>query len=373
MALDRVWSSSAFGIAAALLLPTLTTLLVWSVGLPLYVFEPLVMLLVVAVALNWGLRSAIITAITAVVADDVFLHEPFGTPSITGVRDIVDLLCFLAVGLAVGWLVARSERDRRAAEAAAVRERGAREDRDRLIATITHDLANPLAAIHGTVQFAQRFGTTSEVDLARLLSRLDTAASRATSLLKTLADAKSLDAGELTLRLRSVNFRQLAAPVVQMFDKMSDRHPIVLQAPEMLPEVECDVERMQRVLENLIGNAIKYSPEGGCIEVIIDCDAEAVSIAIADDGIGIAPGSLPHIFERSFRAPEAAQAAPGLGLGLHTAAEIVRLHRGTLTAARREPRGTVMTLRLPHAGLDGQRRGTATADARAAVQMPSAQ
>ena len=373
MAFERAWNSSVFGMAAALLLPIVTTLLVWRVGLPSYVFEPLVVLLVVAVAVNWGLRSAVVAAITAVAADDVFLHEPFGTPTITGPRDVVDLMCFLAVALAVGWLVARSERDRRAAEAAAARERHAREERDRLIATITHDLANPLAAIHGTVQFAQRFGTTNDVDLSRLLSRLDTAAGRATSLLKTLADAKSLDAGELTLRLRSVHVRQLVAPVVQMFDKMSDRHPIVLQAPEMLPQIECDVDRMQRVLENLIGNAIKYSPDGGCVEVTIEHDAESVVIAIADSGIGISAESLPHIFERSFRAPEAAHAAPGLGLGLHTAAEIVRLHRGSLTAAAREPRGTVMMLRLPHSGVRVSPPASGPAPDLTALRKPSPQ
>jgi signal transduction histidine kinase len=199
------------------------------------------------------------------------------------------------------------------------------------------------------VQFAQRFGTTRDMDLPRLLSRLDTAAARATSLLKTLADAKSLDAGELTLSLREIDLRDMVASLVHMFDKMSDRHPIVLRAPEALPPVNCDVERMQRVLENLIGNAIKYSPDGGCIEVVLDADATHVSVSVRDQGIGISPEALPHIFERSFRAPEAAHAAPGLGLGLHTAAEIVRLHGGSLTAVSPAPRGSVLTVRVPHA------------------------
>jgi signal transduction histidine kinase len=372
MAPAKLLNSSAVRVAVAILLPILATLFVWRVGLPSYVFEHLIVLLVVAVAVKGGLTPAIVAAATAVIADDVLLREPFGTPSITGLRDVVDLLLFLLVAISVGWLVARSERDRRAAEAAAARERGAREDRDRLIATITHDLANPLAAIQGTVQFAQRFGTTSEVDLTRLLSRLDTAAGRATSLLKTLADAKSLDAGQLTLKRQILDLRELVAPLVRMFDKMSDRHPIVLRAPERLPVVECDADRMQRVFENLISNAIKYSPDGGCIEVVIDSDADQVRVAISDQGIGISAQALPHVFERSFRAPEAAGAAPGLGLGLHTAAEIVRLHGGNLTAARREPQGTVMTVRLPHATASSGVTGRSAQDRFAAVHMPSA-
>lgn len=350
MASDRPATSSAIGFAIAFLSPIVATLLVWRTGVPSYVFEHLIVLMVVAAAVRWGLSSAVVMAVTAVAADDLLLREPFGSPSISGLRDVFDLLLFLAVALAVGWLVARSERDRRAAEAAAARERRAREERDRLIATITHDLANPLSAIQGTVQFAQRFGTTNEMDLVRLLSRLDTAAGRATSLLRTLADAKSLDAGELRLQRRPVDLRELVSRVVLMFDTMSDRHPIVLRAPERLTPIDCDVDRIQRVLENLIGNAIKYSPDGGCVEVVITGDAAGVSVTISDQGIGISPESLPHIFERAFRAPEAAQAAPGLGLGLHTAAEIVRLHGGRLTAAPREPRGTVMTLQLPGVG-----------------------
>lgn len=369
MAPAKFRNSSVVGIAAAVLLPILATPLVWRVGLPAYVFEHLIVLFVVATAVKWGLASAVVAGTTAVVADDLILTEPFGRPSITGMHDVFNLLVFLAVAVSVGWLVARNERNRREAEEAATRERRAREERDRLIATITHDLANPLAAIQGTVQFAQRFGTTSDVDLSRLLSRLDTAAARATSLLKTLADAKSLDAGELTLRLRPLDLRELVAPLVQMFDRMSDRHPIVLRAPERLPLVECDLDRMQRVLENLIGNAIKYSPDGGCVEVIVDSDAKNVFVAIRDQGIGISSEALPHIFERSFRAPEAAHAAPGLGLGLHTAAEIVRLHGGTLTAAAREPRGTVMTLRLPRATMPVS--PPEAPDGLAAVQMPS--
>ncbi len=367
MAAQRFWNSSAFGIAAATLLPVVATLAVWRVGWPAYVFEHVIVLFVVGTAVKWGLPSAIVAATTAVVADDLLLREPLGRASISGVHDAVNLLVFLAVALATGWLVARSERDRRGAEAAAARERRAREELDRLIATITHDLANPLAAIQGTVQFAQRFGTASDVDLARLLSRLDTAAGRASSLLKTLADAKSLDAGELTLRLGPVDLRELVGPLVQMFDKMSDRHPIVLRAPETLPPVRCDVDRMQRVLENLIGNAIKYSPHGGRVEVIVESDPGGVSISISDQGIGISPEALPHIFERSFRAPEASSAAPGLGLGLHTAAEIVRLHRGTLTAAARQEGGTVMTLRLPSGAMPLRTPERRAADGLAAV------
>jgi signal transduction histidine kinase len=220
------------------------------------------------------------------------------------------------------------------------------------------------------VQLAQRFGTSTEGDLRRLLSRLDIAAGRATWLLKTLADAKSLDAGELTLNLRTLDIREVVAPVVQMFDGMSDRHPVVLRAPDALPPVRCDVERMQRVLENLIGNAIKYSPDGGCVDVAIEADGRHLTVSVRDEGIGISREALPHIFDRSFRAPEAALAAPGLGLGLHTASEIVRLHGGSLTAAPAEPRGTVMTLRLPQAA-DGEPLAAVPANPAGAAHSPS--
>jgi K+-sensing histidine kinase KdpD len=132
-----------------------------------------------------------------------------------------------------------------------------------------------------------------------------------------------------------------------MMDRFSERHPIVLDAPDRPVNVDADGERFQRVVENLINNAIKYSPDGGAVELSISSDREHAVIRVRDYGIGISSEALPRIFEASYRAREAVTCAPGLGLGLSIASQVIALHGGTIEAAPAEARGTIVTVQLP--------------------------
>jgi signal transduction histidine kinase len=156
-----------------------------------------------------------------------------------------------------------------------------------------------------------------------------------------------LEAGGLVFALEIKDFREVAAPVVHMFDGVSQRHPVILTLPEQPVMVRCDPDRLQRVIENMISNAIKYSPEGGSIEVSLSTDGDQVVLSIRDHGIGISADALPHVFERGYRSPEAMAAAPGLGLGLNISAEIVRRHGGLVQAFRADSQGSIVTVRLP--------------------------
>jgi signal transduction histidine kinase len=346
--------SQAAGYAAALSIPVGVTYGVAWLGWPPFIFEHLVVLLVVAIAVPYGVGPAIVAAATSVVADNVLLREPFGRPTISGYRDVLDLLLFAAVAVVVSELVRRAHAARVVAEQAAGRERRAREDRDRLIATVTHDLATPLSVLSGTVQFVKRHGTRSGVDLSRLLGRIETASARATALVRTLADAQALESQDFVLRTDTHDLRALVRPIVEMMDRFSDRHPIVLNAPDDPVNVNADGERFQRVLENLISNAIKYSPDGGAVELSISSDRAHGVIRVRDYGIGISPEALPRIFETSYRAREAATCAPGLGLGLSIASQVIARHGGAIDAAPAEERGTIVTVRVPLASVQRQ-------------------
>jgi signal transduction histidine kinase len=317
--------------------------------MPPFVFEHLVVLLVVAVAVPWGLGPAIVTAIVSVVSDDVLLRDPIGRPTITGLRDVLDLALFATMAVVVSVLVRRAHSARLVAQRAAARERRAREDRDRLIATVTHDLATPLSVLSGTLQMVRLRGAAPEVDLPRLLVRLETASARATSLVRMLSDAQALEADGFGLTIAAHDLRRLVSPIAQMMDRFSDRHPVVVRVPEHPVIIEADADRLQRVLENLINNAIKYSPDGGAVEVSVEVDGGEAILLVRDHGIGISPDALPRIFDRSYRAPEAAARAPGLGLGLSIAAQVVTRHGGTIGAAAAEGGGTILTVRLPRA------------------------
>lgn len=350
----RAAAARAWGYVAAISVPVGLTVLVMSLQLPAFVFEHLVVVLVTLVAIPWGVGPAVVTALVAVAADDVLLRAPVGHPAITGYRDIIDLALFAAVAVVVSSLVRRAHVERLAAEAAAARERAAREERDRLIATITHDLATPLAVLSGTVQFARRAGAAGQKDLPRLFARLETAAARAASLVRTLADAQALNTDGLRVERRLVDLRDLVTPVVEMLDQVSGRHPIVLAAPPEPVLILGDPERLTRVVENLVNNAIKYSPDGGAVEVSIAVEGSTAVLQVRDYGIGIAPDAVPRIFEGAYRAPEAAAHAPGLGLGLSIAAKIVARHDGRIEGASADGGGALFTVRLPLAAPGAQ-------------------
>src|SRR4051812_11360550 len=175
-----------------------------AVGLPEFAFEDITILIVVACPLRLGLCPGLPAAAAPAFGDDVLLREPIGSPTITGLRDLVDVTLFLTVAGIVAWLVARVDRERRRVQEAV-------DERDRLIATITHDLGAPLAAIRGTVQFVRRFGTSSDIDLNRLVSRLDTASARASSLIRMLTDARAIESGGLQLKTALTDLRECLA------------------------------------------------------------------------------------------------------------------------------------------------------------------
>jgi signal transduction histidine kinase len=170
---------------------------------------------------------------------------------------------------------------------------------------------------------------------------------RATALLRTLADAKALDSEEMTLDLATVDLREVVEPVVAMFDRVSERHTLLLTLPDGAVPVRGDADRLRRVVENLISNAIKYSPDGGLVEVSLASEHGEAVLRVRDYGIGISKEAMPHIFERHYRAREAASRAAGLGLGLSIAAELVARHHGTIYASDTDPCGATFTVRLP--------------------------
>lgn len=338
------------GYIAAVAAPVAITYLVAWLRMPPFVFEHLVVLLVLGVAVPWGLRPSIVAAVTSVLSDNILLRDPIGSPTISGYRDVLDLALFATVAVVVSGLVTRARAAQLVAQHAAERERHALEQRERLIATVSHDLATPLSVLSGTVQLARN--AREAVDWPRLLDRLETASARATSLVRTLSDAQALASDGLELRLETHDLRTLVSPIVTMMDRLSERHQVDLAAPDYPVLVEADGDRLQRVIENLVNNGIKYSPEGGAVNVSVAIDGDHALLAVRDHGIGISPEALPRIFETSYRAPEAAAHAPGLGLGLSIAAQVVVRHGGTISAAPAEGVGTVVSVRLHRVSRD---------------------
>ena len=151
------------------------------------------------------------------------------------------------------------------------------------------------------------------------------------AMIDDLLDLASIEAHRFTLHLKSVESRELVEEALLAASPLAEAKRITL-AVELIdaPRLEADPERIFRVLSNLLGNAIKFTPEGGTIIVRAERRGDDLSIAVADTGPGIAADQLPHVFERYWKAPSTSQL--GSGLGLYIANGIVEAHSGKIWA-----------------------------------------
>ncbi|MBV9328598.1 MAG: MEDS domain-containing protein [Chloroflexi bacterium] len=225
--------------------------------------------------------------------------------------------------------------------------------RDEFLSVASHELRTPLAALNGQVQLAlRRIEKTGEVDpqhVARTLARIRGQGDKLARLLGQLLDVSRIEAGKLTIDPEPLDLCLLVAEVVKVADSVQESHSFVVRRPESL-YARVDSLRMEQVLTNLLDNAVKYSPEGGQIDVTLrkldDCLAE---IAVRDRGLGIPVEKREGIFDAYYQAHGAAYRS-GMGLGLYISRQIVELHGGQITAEFPLDGGTRLVVRLPTGG-----------------------
>ncbi|HEY8446965.1 MAG TPA: GAF domain-containing protein [Thermomicrobiales bacterium] len=229
--------------------------------------------------------------------------------------------------------------------------------REEFLAAVSHDLRNPLCAIRGATQLLMRRVNRGEPPnpqrLADGLTTIETATHKMMTMIDDMVDAARLRMGqELSLEPESVDLVELARRTVEQYQATTRRHELDLVAD--CPEVvgTWDPRRLERVLDNLINNAIKYSPEGGRVEVRVAQETEPngeswAILTVADEGIGIPAADLPHVFERFRRGANVAGVAAGSGIGLSGVEQVVEQHGGTINVASEEGRGSSFTVRLP--------------------------
>lgn len=252
----------------------------------------------------------------------------------------------------------RREQEARAEAQEAVRVR------ETFLLVAAHELRNPLTSLLGNAQLlhrrAARAGTYPERDV-RALTTITAQAARMNQLISSLLDMVRLETGHLRIEPAPLN---LAALILRVLDEIRPtlaRHTLIWQAPDHPSQINGDELRLIQVLQNLIGNAVKYSPQGGTITVrLIHREAQAC-VAITDEGIGIPADAIPKLFQRFYRADTIeTQKIDGIGVGLYVVKEIVRLHGGDIQVESRESEGSTFTVCLPHlhgAGAPDERSG----------------
>jgi len=228
---------------------------------------------------------------------------------------------------------------------------GALAVRNDLLAEVSHDLRTPLTAARGQVQLLQRdvagLAEPARTKMGQGLDRVDRAIARMTQLIDLLRDAALLEAGQpLDLRRRAVDLVALAREEVEEYRQLAPTHRLRLVGPAQLAGF-WDPSRLERVLDNLLGNAVKYSPEGGSVTVTIRRDGDWASLAVRDQGIGIPPADLGHVFDRFYRAKNVGGRIRGTGIGLAGARQIVAQHGGSIMVESVEGRGSTFVVRLP--------------------------
>lgn len=228
---------------------------------------------------------------------------------------------------------------------------GALTVRNQLLAEVSHDLRTPLTAARGQVQLLQRdvagLADPTKTKMTQGLERVDRAIGRMTQLIDLLRDAALLEAGQpLDLHRRPVDLVALAREEINEYRQLAPSHRLRLVGPPELIGL-WDASRLERVLDNLLGNAVKYSPEGGSITVTVRRDGDWASLAVRDHGMGIPAADLGHVFDRFFRARNVGGRIRGTGIGLAGARQIVVQHGGSITVDSAEGRGSTFTVRLP--------------------------
>jgi signal transduction histidine kinase len=236
------------------------------------------------------------------------------------------------------------------------------EQKDIFLAAASHDLKNPLAVLKSRAQLLHRrlrmAGTPPDLPtILRGLEGIDETAGRLTDMINELLDVTRIQMGRpLDLDLQPVDLVALAREVAAELQESTDRHQIRVEAEDESVQGEWDRPRLTRVLANLVSNAIKYSPDGGPITLRLAReragDATWATLSVQDQGIGIPPDDLPHVFDRYFRARNVSRRIEGTGIGLAGARHIVEEHGGRITLDSREGQGTTVTIKLllPPAG-----------------------
>ncbi len=239
-----------------------------------------------------------------------------------------------------------------------------------LIAMMAHDFRGPLTAIMGFAELLRN----EEVSVEERRQMLDTILDSSRSLTRlandTLAMAR-MEENDLTLDVEPVDFSALVRAVAAMF---RDKREVRVETPsEGGPIVRADRGRIRQALENVVGNAIKYSPQGGDVSIAVETVDGSVRVSVSDSGIGVPPEDVDRIFSRFARASNAARTGiSGSGFGLYISAQIIRRHGGRMWVESKLGEGSTFSFELPLASAVSRAPRILLADAAGSVRSLAA-
>jgi two-component system sensor histidine kinase KdpD len=325
---------------------------------------------VVAAGLVGGRIAALVTAVFAATAFNLAFIPPYWTFEIDVANDILALVVFVLVGLAVGTAVAREADRRRTAEERARelealqhRNEALSEERERLLTeasrlalleevdlqraallrSVSHDLRTPLATIQA-VTSSLREGTAYDDDTRiELLDLVGEEAERLDRIVANLLSMSRIEAGALTPARDAVALDELIAASIRRLRRLLDLARLDVDIPDDLPLADVDYSQLDQVVTNLLENAVRHTPEGTRIRVTARSKGDMIEVSVADDGPGVLPFESARLFE-PFRRGERSESS---GVGLAICKAIVEAHGGRITVERSPGGGAVFTDTVP--------------------------
>jgi signal transduction histidine kinase/ActR/RegA family two-component response regulator len=351
---ERLFQLKGYGIA--LLISSFAILLK-------FILEPILMphtflLSIAAVTLSsWfgGIGPGLLATAIAAWANHTFFLSSDDIAVSGKLSDLVRITIFIGVAMLINSVNARLRAASARAEAAALQAQAAFAEaeaanraKDEFLAMVSHELRTPLTAILGWIEIAKSDAANAALT-AQALDVIQRSAKTQAQLIEDLLDVSRIIAGKLKLDFSDTN------PIVVVRAALDTVRPaaaakkitLELQADNEIGSISADVERLQQVVWNLLTNAIKFTPEGGRVQVILRREEDFAAIVVRDYGKGIKPDFLPFVFER-FRQAENNRVHGGLGLGLAIVRHLVEMHGGEVKAESEGiGKGTTFTVRLP--------------------------
>jgi signal transduction histidine kinase len=213
---------------------------------------------------------------------------------------------------------------------------------------VSHELRNPLSAILAYAQLLQT-RNLQEPTLTRALTSIERNAKLQAKLITDLLDLSRITSGTLRLYMIPVDLAVAIESAIDTIRPTAQAKAIQIESllEPIFGYVLADMDRLQQIIGNLLSNAIKFTPEGGYIQVKLECLGDRIQVKVSDTGQGISAEFLPYVFDR-FRQATGTGSQGGLGLGLAIARHLVELHGGTIEAeSPGEGQGATFTIKLP--------------------------
>ncbi len=349
------WRQPLFGYVAVLPLffvAVIITLSIRQIQTSLILPDAFFSVILMLVAFLWGIGPTVFMLILVLGCIDYLFIAPRENWTVASWLDTLQLVFCGLTGLLLIAIITQREHARMKAFVAD-KWKALSQTKDRFLAIASHELKTPVTIIRAQAQLARRSlvkqkekGLNTEV-LLQSLQGIDEQTGRLTTLINDLLDVNRLQTGEVTLKRQPSNLNEICQKAVEQQVLLTKRQ-IPLDIPPLPIEIAVDSNRLAQVITNVLGNAIKYSPEERPVEISVSQNTKHALVQVRDYGDGISKEHLPHIFEMFYRTPNMrASSTRGFGLGLAIAKEIVELHNGRIWCESEQGQGSTFFIELP--------------------------